>query len=40
LVEDRVEVKEVWAGVSVEAEVPGVSGPICRQVTASALIAV
>jgi len=40
LVEDRVKVKKVWAGVFVEAEVPVVSGPMCLQVTASALTAV
>jgi len=37
LVEDRVEVKKVWAGVSVEAEVLAISDPMCRQVTAFAL---
>jgi len=39
LVEDKVEVKEVWEGVFGEAEVPEVSGLMCRQVTASALTA-
>jgi len=34
---DKAEVNA--AGVSVEVEVSGVSGPMCRQVTASALIA-
>jgi len=39
LVEDRVKVKEVWEGVSGEAEVLVVSGLMCHQVTASALTA-
>jgi len=39
LVKDRVGVKEVWAGVSVEAEELEASGLICLRLIAFALIA-
>jgi hypothetical protein len=37
--EDVVGVKGVWAGVSVEAEVAEISGPMYLQINAYALIA-